>query len=136
MATVKSSKRSYSDSDSDDEISPSSFPHFIVLETLEEKQLAKLNSIVIEKTILGIVKPKSVKKLNDGNLLIEVDKKAYADNLLKIFFWKPQNQSFCQQLSQHFQWCSSVFRDISLHFRCNENLFSMSGRFRRQTYQH
>ena len=62
MATVKSSKRSYSDSDSDGEISPSSFPHFIVLESLEEKQLAKLNLIVIEKTILGIVKPKSVKK--------------------------------------------------------------------------
>ena len=85
MATIKSSNRLYSDSDSDSETSPSSFPHFIVLESLEEKQLAKLNPIVIEKTIRGIVKPKSVKKLKDGNLLIEV-KKAYADNLLKITF--------------------------------------------------
>ena len=33
MATIKSSKRSYSDSDSDSETSPSSFPHFIVLES-------------------------------------------------------------------------------------------------------
>ena len=87
MATIKSSKRSYSDSDSDSETSPSSFPHFIVLESLEEKQLAKLNPIVIEKTISGMVIPKSVKKLKDGNLLIEVDKKSYADNLLKMKFF-------------------------------------------------
>ena len=84
MATIKSTKRSYSDTDSDGETSPSSFPRFIVLESLEEKSLAKLNPIVIEKTISGIVKPKSVKKLKDGNKLIEVDRKSYADNLLKM----------------------------------------------------
>ena len=84
MASSKSSKRSYPDSDSDSELIPSSFPHFIVLESLDEKQLTKINPIVIEKTISGIVKPVSVKKINNGTLLIEVDKKPYADNLLKM----------------------------------------------------
>ena len=84
MATIKSTKRSYSDTDSDSETYPSSFPRFIVLESLEEKSLAKLNPIVIEIKISGIVKPKSVKKLKDGNMLIEVDRKSYADNLLKM----------------------------------------------------
>ena len=83
MATIKSSKRSYSDTDSDSETSPSSFPRFIVLASLEEKLLAKLNPFVIGKTISGIVIPQVVKKLKDGNILVEVDGKSYAENLLK-----------------------------------------------------
>ena len=82
MASSKPSKRPYPDSDSDSELLPSTFPHFIVLESLDEKQLTKLNPI--KKTISGIVNPLSVKKLNNGTLLIEVDKKAYAENLLKM----------------------------------------------------
>ena len=84
MASSKPSKRPYPDSDSDSDTLPTTFPNFIVLESLDEKQLTKLNPIVIEKTISGIVKPISVKKLNNGTLLIEVDKKTYADNLLKM----------------------------------------------------
>ena len=84
MASSKPSKRPYPDSDSDSDPLPTTFPNFIVLESLDEKQLTKLNPIVIEKPISGIVKPISVKKLNNGTLLIEVDKKTYADNLLKM----------------------------------------------------
>ena len=84
MASSKPSKRPYPDSDSDSDPLPTTFPNFIVLESLDEKQLTKLNPIVIEKTISGIVKPISVKKLNNGTQLIEVDKKTYADNLLKM----------------------------------------------------
>ena len=84
MASSKPSKRPYPDSDSDSDPLPTTFPNFIVLESLDEKQLTKLNPIVIEKTISGIVKPISVKKLNNDTLLIEVDKKTYADNLLKM----------------------------------------------------
>ena len=87
MALSKSSKRYYSDTDSDSETSPSSFPRFIVLESLEEKPLAKLNPFVIEKTISGIVIPQTVKKLKDGNILVEIDKKSYADNLLMMKFF-------------------------------------------------
>ena len=84
MASSKPSKRPYPDSDSDSEPLPQTFLHFIVLESLDEKQLTKLNPIIIEKTISGIVNPISVKKLNNGTLLVEVDKKAYAENLLKM----------------------------------------------------
>ena len=84
MASSKPSKRLHTDSDSDGETTNSTFPHFIVLESLQEKQLTKLNPFVIEKVISGIVNPVSVKKLQNGTLLVEVGKKAYADNLLKM----------------------------------------------------
>ena len=87
MATPKPSKRLHTDSDSDSETTSSTFPHFIVLESLQEKQLTKLNPIVIEKVISGIVNPVSVKKLQNGTLLVEVGRKTYADNLLKMNFF-------------------------------------------------
>ena len=83
MATPKPSKRLHTDSDSDGETN-STFPHFNVLESLQEKQLSTLNPFVVEKVISGIVKTVSVKTLQNGTLLIEVNKKTYADNLLKI----------------------------------------------------
>ena len=87
MASQKSSKRWYSDSESDTETQSSSFPHFIVLELLEDKPVSKLDPFLIEKTLSGLVKPISVKKLNNGTLLVEVEKKTYADILLKIKFF-------------------------------------------------
>ena len=84
MATPKSSKRSYSDSESDTETQQSSFPHFIVLESIEDKPMSKLSPFVIEKTLSGLFTPVSVKKLGNGTLLVEVNKKPYADILLKI----------------------------------------------------
>ena len=62
MATPKSSKRSYSDSESDTETQHSSFPHFIVLESIEDKPMSKLSPFVIEKTFSGLFTPVSVKK--------------------------------------------------------------------------
>ena len=102
MASSKPSKRPYPDSDSDSEPLPSTFPHFIVLESLDEKQLTKLNPIIIEKTISGIVNPISVKKLNNGTLLIEVDKKAYAENLLKMKTFASLKIKASPHLSQFF----------------------------------
>ena len=64
MAQSKSSKRTCSslDTDSDSDNVDSAFPHFIVLESLEEKPLSKVNPFVVEKVISGVVKPVSVKK--------------------------------------------------------------------------
>ena len=87
MAASKISKRLCPDSDSDSDTSISSFPRFVVLESLEDKHLTKINPFVVEKVISGIVKPVSVKKLNNGTLLIEVDKKTYLDNLLDMQFF-------------------------------------------------
>ena len=75
MATPKSSKRSYSDSESDTETQQSSFPHFIVLESIEYKPMSKLSPFVIEKTLSCLFTPVSVKKLDNGTLLVEVNKK-------------------------------------------------------------
>ena len=84
MASSKISKRLCPDSDSDSDTPISSFPRFIVLESLEDKQLTKINPFVVHKIISGIVSPISVKNLNNGNLLVEVDKRTYADNLLNM----------------------------------------------------
>ena len=70
MAFSKSSKRPHihvdantsSDSDSDNLIS---FPSFIILESLEERPLAKLSPFVIEKVISSRVIPRSVKKAEE-----------------------------------------------------------------------
>jgi len=49
------------------------------------KPLATLSPFIVEKTILGLVgKPKSVKKLRSGDLLIECERKAQTENVLKI----------------------------------------------------
>ena len=84
MASSKISKRLCPDSDSDSDTSISFFLRFVVLESLEDEHLTKINPFVVHKVISGIVKSVSVKKLNNGTLLIEVDKKKYADNLLNI----------------------------------------------------
>ena len=46
--------------------------------------MSKLSRFVIEKTLSGLFTPESVKKLNNGTLLVEVNKKPYAEILLKI----------------------------------------------------
>ena len=86
MASSKLSKRLCPDSDSDTDTSLSSFPRF-VLESLEDKLLTKISPFVIHKVISSIVKPVSVKKLKNGTVLIEVDKKTYTDNLLNMKFF-------------------------------------------------
>ena len=87
MASTKLSKRLCPDSDSDTDTSLSSFPRFVVLESLKDISLTKISPFVIHKVTSGIVKPVSVKKLKNGTLLIEVDKKTYADNLLTMKFF-------------------------------------------------
>ena len=83
MATPKSSKRSYSDSESDTETQQSSFPHFIVLESIEDKPMSKLSPFVIEKTLSGLFTPVSVKNLVMAHYLSKSTK-----TLTQIFYLK------------------------------------------------
>ena len=69
MASSKHSKRLCPDSDSDSDTSITNFPRFVILESLEDKQLATVNPFVVHKVISGIVKPISVKKLKTGPYL-------------------------------------------------------------------
>ena len=117
MASTKLSKRLCPDSDSDTDTSLSSFPRFVVLESLEDKSLTKISPFVIHKVISGIVKPVSVKKLKNGTLLIEVDKKTYADNLLNMKFFT--NLKIKSYAHASLNSSKGVVRsaELSLHFR-------------------
>ena len=64
----------------------SSFPRFLLIEcVVPEEPLSKLSPFVIQKVLVSVSgSPKSVKKLNSGALLVEVEKPRHAENLLKI----------------------------------------------------
>ena len=62
----------------------SSFPRFIVVESTEKKQVTSLSPFIIEKCLQATIgTPKSVKKLANGTLLIEVSRKQQTENLLR-----------------------------------------------------
>ena len=62
------------------------FPRFILVESKEEgRQITSLSPFLIQKVIQSIAgEPENIKKLNRSNqLLIEVSRKAHAENLLR-----------------------------------------------------
>ena len=52
------------------------FLTFIVFESQDNSSLANMSLFVIEKVISANLKPKMVKKLKNGNLLVEVERKS------------------------------------------------------------
>ena len=78
----KKSKRNLSESDSEN--GAADFPRLIVIESLEGVCLAKFSPFLIEKVISTRASPKTVKKTRNGNLLVEVDRRRQAENILKI----------------------------------------------------
>ena len=85
-STNKKRSREQVDSDSDNGQSTSSFPRFLIIESSKPDQpLTKLSPFVIEKVLVSLAgSAKSVKKLNSGSLLVEVEKAKHAQNLLKL----------------------------------------------------
>ena len=90
---TKKRPRDQLETDSDNGQAPTSFPRFLIIESTKADQpLTKLSPFVIEKVLVSLAgSPKSVKKLNSGSLLIEVEKAKHAENLLKLtrFFEMP-----------------------------------------------
>ena len=80
-SSFKKSTRYLSDSESETE---SDFPRFIIIESLQDKKLDQLSPFLIEKIISSRSNPKTVKKLQTGNLLVEVESKKHTENLLKM----------------------------------------------------
>ena len=71
---------------SNKDTSPQHFPRFILVESKEEnKPITSLSPFIIRKVIQGIAgEPENIKKLHRSNqLLIEVSRKAHAENLLR-----------------------------------------------------
>ena len=62
------------------------WPRFIVIRSSEvEKPLSKFNCFAIEKLISGIIgTAKNINRTRSGDLIVEVQRKAQSDNLLKI----------------------------------------------------
>ena len=83
---TKKRPRDQLETDSDSGQAPTSFPRFLLIESTKADQpQTKLSSFVIEKVLVSLAgSPKSVKKLNSGSLLIEVEKAKHAVNLLKL----------------------------------------------------
>ena len=71
-----------SDSSSDNEVE-STFPRFMIIE-LSSLPNTNLSPFIIEKVISGKSTPISVKKLKNGTLLVEVEKKKHANFFLKM----------------------------------------------------
>ena len=59
------------------------FPKIIVIKSLEETTLAKLSLFLIEKIISCTGNPQT-EKIRSANLLVEVDNKKQAENLIRM----------------------------------------------------
>ena len=79
--SFKKSKRYLSDSDSETE---SDFPRIIIIESQQDIKLNQLSPYLIEKIISSRSNSKNVKKLRNGNPLVEVENKNHAKNQLKL----------------------------------------------------
>lgn len=85
MATRKNSKRLHPQS-----LNPyvnyykETFPRFIVLESIEKTPLSTMSPFLIQKVITQNITAKTVKKLRNGTLLVEIENQKYANSLLKM----------------------------------------------------
>ena len=73
----------HAESDSDNDPDQTLFPKFILLESMEDSPITKLSPFIIEKTLNSFIKAKSVKKLINNTLLIEVERNFFSDLILK-----------------------------------------------------
>ena len=84
--SLSSSEVELSDFEQDHHPIPQAFSCFIIIETAEENtSITSLSPFVIQKVLQSICgEPKSIKKLTRSNqLLVEVTRKAHAENLLR-----------------------------------------------------
>lgn len=86
QSSLSSSEAELSDFEQDHHPLPQVFPRFIIIESVEENtSITSLSPFIIQKVIQSIAgEPKSIKKLTRSNqLLVEVTRKAHAENLLR-----------------------------------------------------
>ena len=82
----KRQKPDDSDSENDNDINydNKTWSRFLVIESADEGELAKLSPFAVSKGINGLAgEPKTLKRLRSGAYMVEVTRKAHADNLLK-----------------------------------------------------
>ena len=108
-------------SDSDNDSDQTLFPKFIVLELTEDTPITKLFLFIIEKTHNSLIKPKSVKKLNQQYPAGRSAKKNFSDLLLEQkYFHNLKIKAYPWQLPELVKGCSEKPRSLPLHFRWNK----------------
>ena len=123
----KKLKRNLRETDSEDEVE-SPFPRFISIES-KSSPITSLSLFIIEKVILSNITPKSVKKLKNDTLLVEVEKRKHVDFLLKMTMFnniavktyphKSQNTSEGVVRSEELSLCTLEEIKKELKTRCD-----------------
>ncbi len=120
----KKYKQNLSESDSENEAAD--FPRFIVIESLKEVCLAKFSPFLIEKVISTRASPKTVKKTRNGNLLVEVDSRRQAENILKI---KTFRTTKCRAYPhEKLNTSKGVIRNRELALTIKEEMLAVQGK--------
>ena len=91
-----------SENDNDSNYDNKTWPRFLVIESVDAGELAKLSPFVVSKGINGLAgEPKTLKRLRSGAYLVEVTRKAHAVNLLtsKLLAMVPINVSLHRSLN-------------------------------------
>ena len=97
------------------------FPKFLVISSKEEKQVTSLSPFIIEKKIESLIgTPKNVKKLKNGTLLVETNRKSQSENLLKITKFFSINVTVTEHKTLNS--CKGIIRDRMLKNETEENI--------------
>ena len=87
---------------------------------MDETPLNKLPPFLIEKVISNRANPKSVKKIRNGNLLIEITEKKHTDNVLKME--KFRNYKCKAYPHERLNSCKGVIRSQELSLAIEEEI--------------
>ena len=97
------------------------FAKFLVISSKEDKPITSLSPFIIEKQIESLIgTPKNVKKLKNGTLLVETNRKSQTDNLLKITKFFNINVSVTEHKTLNS--CKGIIRDRMLKHETEENI--------------
>ena len=127
--TMASRKRFLAFDSSEDDTQPTTFTFkanenfakFLVISSKEDKPITSLSPFIIEKQIESIIgTPKNVKKLKNGTLLVETNRKSQTDNLLKITKFFNINVSVTEHKTLNS--CKGIIRDRMLKHETEENI--------------
>ena len=97
------------------------FPKFLVISSKEEKQVTSLSPFIIEKQIESLIgTPKNAKKLKNGTLLVETNRKTQSENLLKNTKFFNLNVTVTEHKTLNS--CKGIIRDRMLKNETDENI--------------
>ena len=127
--TMASRKRFLAFDSSEDDTQPTTFTFkanenfakCLVISSKEDKPITSLSPFIIEKQIESLIgTPKNVKKLKNGTLLVETNRKSQTDNLLKITKFFNINVTVTEHKTLNS--CKGIIRDRMLKHETEENI--------------